>query len=338
MELNAWMTLDRDWSKTWTSAAAAIHGAVSYTDKKHYTLTDVMGFTGHAFRMNIDPKIINAAGPTSFPGGYILRRNLCNLGFTSCLADPFMPIAPDKVNRTMALVQQSIDRGVPAISFDLFTPEFGLIYGYDDEKQLFYAKDAAHDGTVTYTSFADPKIDLLFVTTISESLPHSKYEILRMALSMIVDHARGKEWTHVFSDNFVQGLAGYEAWIGVMERRCADEAGLAYNVAVIADAREFAARFLRQLAFRWDGTNIVERTVRKHAGEAAQHYEVTAEALGGLKELFPFPKGGQPKDPDSADLAILLLRQAQEAETKGVEQLEQLFHFMKEYHSEVWVN
>ncbi|WP_240764884.1 hypothetical protein [Paenibacillus dendritiformis] len=80
------MTLDRDWNVTWTSAAAAVHGAVSYTDKKHLSLVDVMGYTGHAFRMNIDPGTINAAGPTSFPGGYILRRNLCNLGFTSCLA------------------------------------------------------------------------------------------------------------------------------------------------------------------------------------------------------------------------------------------------------------
>ncbi len=332
------MTLDRDWSKTWTSAAAAIHGAVSYTDKKHFTLTDVMGFTGHAFRMNIDPITINAAGPTSFPGGYILRRNIGNLGFTSCLADPTTPLTPDKVERTIALVQQSIDRGIPAISFDLFIPEFGLIYGYDDDKQLFHAKDVSKDGTISYSDFADPKIDLLFVTTISESLPHSKYEILRMALSMIVDHGRGKEWTHVFDDKFVQGLAGYEAWIGVMERRHADEHGHAYNVAVIADAREFAARFLRELAFRWDGTNVVERTVRKHAGEAALHYEAVAETLGKMRELFPFPEGGQPKDPDTADRAIVLLRQAHEAETKGLEQLEQLFHFMKEYYSETWVN
>jgi hypothetical protein len=331
-------TLERDWSTTLTSAAAAIHGAITYTDKKQMTLTEVMGFTGHAFRMNIDPDTINAAGPTSFPGGYILRRNLCNLGFISCLADPLAPLPPDKVERTIALVQDSIDKGYPAICFDLFTPEFGLIYGYDDELQLFYAKDASKDGTLTYTEFANPKIDLLFVTTISESLPHSKYEILRMALDMIVDHARGKEWTHVFGDKFAQGLAGYEAWINVMKLRRAEEHGNAFNMAVIGDAREFAARFLRQLAFRWDGSNVVERTVRKHAGDAAVHYGAVAAVFGQLRELFPFPDGGQPKDPDTADRAIGLLRQAQEAETKGVEQLEQLFYFMKEYYSEIWVN
>lgn len=257
------MAAGNDWSSTWTSAASAIHGAVSYTDKNHLKLVDVMGFTGHAFRMNIDPQTINVAGPTSFPGGYILRRNLCNLGFTSCLADAESPLSPDKVERTIALVQQSIDRGVPAISFDLFIPEFGLIYGYDDDQQLFYAKDVSRDGTIAYTQFANPKTGLLFVTTISESLPHSKYEMLRMALDMIVDHARGREWTHVFQDRFAQGLAGYEAWIAAMERRSADENGNAYNTAVIADAREYAAQFLRDLAQRWDGANVVERTVRR---------------------------------------------------------------------------
>lgn len=82
----------------------------------------------------------------------------------------------------------------------------------------------------------------------------------------------------------------------------------------------------------------MERTVRKHAGEAALHYEVVAEALGKLREIFPFPEGGKPKDPETADRAIVLLRQAQESESKGLEQLEQLFHFMKEYYSEIWVN
>jgi hypothetical protein len=329
---------EKDWSSTWTSAASAIYGAVRYTDKKELTLVDVMGFTGHAFRMNIDPKTINVAGPTSFPGGYILRRNLCNLGFTSCLADAESPIPPEKVEQTIALVQESIDRGVPAIVFDLFIPEFGLIYGYDDELQVFHAKDVSKDGTLTYTQFADPKIGLLFVTTISESLPHSKYEMLRMALDMILDHARGREWTHVFKDQFAIGLAGYDAWISVMERKDADEYGNAYNTAVIADAREHAAQFLRDLASRWDGANVIERMVRKQAAEAAKHYAVVAEAFQQLRERFPFPQGGNPKDSEMADHAIKLLKQAKEAETKGVEVLEQLHDFMKAYHSEKWIH
>jgi hypothetical protein len=118
---------------------------------------------------------VNAAGPTSFPGGYIVRRNLCNLGFTSCLADAETPVAPDKLEQTLALVQQSIERGVPAIAFDLFIPEFGLIYGYDDDQQLFHAKDVSKDGTLTYAEFADAK-GVLFVTPSARAclIPNTK--------------------------------------------------------------------------------------------------------------------------------------------------------------------
>ncbi|WP_274648566.1 hypothetical protein [Paenibacillus humicola] len=329
---------DKDWTRTWTSAAAAIYGAVSYTDKKYLSLSEVMGYTGHAFRMNIDPVSINIAGPTSFPGGYILRRNLCNLGFTGCLADPVCPVPPDKVEKTIALVQASIDRGVPAITFDLFTPEFGLIYGYDDERRLFYGKDNAKDGTITYEEFAHPKIDLLFVTTIVESLPHSKYEMLRMALDMIVDHERGREWTHIFENRFAIGLAGYDAWIGAMERRAADEQGNAYNTAVVADAREHAVRFLELLARQWNGSNVVERTVQGRAAEAGRHFAAAAEAFNELRRMFPFPQGGSPKDPAEADKAIHLLQTAKEAETAGVEVLEKLLDFMKAYHTETWIH
>jgi hypothetical protein len=328
--------INKDWTKTWTSAANAIYGAVSYTDKKHLSLVEVMGFTGHAFRMNIDPEQINAAGPTSFPGGFILRRNLCNLGFTSNLADAETPVSPEIAEKTIALAQEAIDKGYPAISFDLFTPEFGLIYGYDDEQQLFYAKDTEKDGTLSYVRFSEPKIGVLFVVTVSESLDHSKYEMLRMALDVIINHSRGREWTHIFENKFAIGLSGYDAWISVMERRNADEFGNAYNLAVISDAREFAVEFLRDLARKWDGSNVVERNVRTRSTEAVRHYEKAAEAFDELRTMFPFPEGGTPNNPETADRAIALLRKAKEAETKGVEVLEQLFDFMKAYHSEVW--
>lgn len=327
----------KNWDKTQTSAASAIHAAISYTDKKHFSLVDVMGITGHAFRINIDPKQIDVAGPTMFPGGYLIRRNLCNLGFISNLSDTEKPFTPEKVEQVLALIQRSIDQGWPAISFDLFIPEFGLIYGYDDDQQLFYAKDAAKEDTIPYHSFIE-KSNMLWVTTISESLPHSKYEILRMALDMIVDHARGREWQHIFKDEYFIGLAGYDAWISCMERRAADPFGNAYNVAVVSDAREFAVQFLHELTVKWNGTNVVERKVRLWAAEAKEHYEKTAAALVELREMFPFPQGGQPNDPEAADRAIEMLQTAKKAEEQGIDVLEKLLKFMKGYWSEQWIN
>ncbi|WP_026021119.1 hypothetical protein [Paenibacillus senegalensis] len=327
----------KDWTKTMTSAAAVIHAAVAYTDKKHYSLVDVMGITGHAFRINIDPDHIDVAGPTMFPGGYLVRRNLCNLGFISSLSDTEKPFTPEKVEKVLALIQQSIDNGIPVISFDLFIPEFGLIYGYDDEKQLFHAKDVSKEGTLSYSDFVESR-NMLWVTAISESLPHSKYETLRMALDMIVEHARGREWQHIFEGKYMIGLAGYDAWISCMQRRKAEPFGNAYNIAVISDAREFAVQFLRELVIHWNGENVVERTVRKMAAEAAAHYSKSAAALVNIRELFPFPHGGRPDDPAVADRAADLLQEAKEAESQGIEVLERLLKFMKGYWSETWIH
>ncbi|MFF2885473.1 hypothetical protein [Paenibacillus sp. NPDC057967] len=124
-------------------------------------------------------------------------------------------------------------------------------------------------------------------------------------------------------------------WL-VIERHNADEGGDGFNMEVVADAREFAVRFLKEQAFRWDGSNIVEHTVRSRMGEAAKHYEIAALAFGQLREMFPFRHGGTPKDSEAADRAIC--RKQKAAKTKGVEQLEALFYFMKEYYSETWIN
>lgn len=327
----------KDWGKTWTTAAAAIHGALTYTDKKQLSLIDVMGLTGHAFRINIDPLKVDVSGPTSFPGGYMIRRNLCNLGFTCSLADPAVPVTPDKLERVITLIQQSIDRGFPAIGWDLFIPEFGLIYGYDDEKQCFYAKDVSKDGTLSYATYGQAKF-VLFAVTIGESLPQTKSESLRLALDVILDHARGREWQHIFKDKYIPGLAAYDAWIQVFAERKADEVGNAYNTAVVADARRFAARFLRELPTKWGADTGLDRNVRKLAEEAAAHFEDTAASLWILHEMFPFPRGGEPNDPGEADRAIQLLKQAKEAETKGIEVLEKLQKVIQVFPVDQWIH
>ncbi|CAG9620259.1 hypothetical protein [Sutcliffiella rhizosphaerae] len=328
---------EKDWVRTQTSAAAVIHGVIKYTDKKDLSLVDVIGLTGHAFRINIDPIEVNVAGPTAFPGGYLIRKNLTNLGFISNLADPEAPVPPDKLERTLQLIQDSIDRGIPAITFDLFIPEFGLIYGYDDDLQTFYAKDCSKDGEVSYEDFANIN-GVLYTTTVGESLPHSKYEMLRMALDTILDHSYGREWQHIFQDKYVIGLKAYDTWIDVLHRRQADPHGNAFNALVVSDAREFAVKFLHDLSKNWDGTNIVERGVRKFSSEAEKHFSKVANALVELRELFPFPGGGDPLDSIRVEKGIELLTIAKNAEIDGIKTLETLANFMKNYYAEKWIH
>ncbi|KMK77181.1 hypothetical protein [Alkalihalobacillus pseudalcaliphilus] len=69
-----------------------------------------------------------------------------------------------------------------------------------------------------------------------------------------------------------------------------------------------------------------------------QLYKEVAKALNEMKEMFPFPHGGEPSEAIQKNRAIELLYQAKEAEVAGVKELEKLLDFMKAYYAEVWIN
>ncbi|MDR0271244.1 hypothetical protein [Paenibacillus sp.] len=52
--------------------------------------------------------------------------------------------------------------------------------------------------------------------------------------------------------------------------------------------------------------------------------EGVAAALQGLANLFPFPEGGDPKDPQNIEKAVHLLQEAKRAETDGLQALKHL--------------
>ncbi|MCZ8519228.1 MULTISPECIES: hypothetical protein [Paenibacillus] len=312
---------------TWTSAAQAIWNVVRYTDRGELTLTEVMGYTSHAFRININPANVDVAGPTSFPWQRLFSEGLAQLGYRSACAEsaPLTPPTDDELEKALVLAQRSIDRGIPAIAWDLFIPEFGVLYGYDDEKREFQARDVQQDGTLPYTLLGRGRIGELFVLTIEEPLPLTldRRAMLPGALNMIIRHAKEDDnGEHACSHR--NGLAGYDAWIEALGSGNVSPMGNAYNAAVVCDARFHAAAFLGGLADVWTGDSPLHGTVRRLAGEAERHYRRVHRALAGLLPLFPFPQGGTPNDPAVAAEAAGLLREAQSAEAQGVALLEEL--------------
>jgi hypothetical protein len=115
---------DIQFQNTWTQAALSMYGALQYTDKKHMTLVDVMGYSSHAFRINIHSETVDVAGPTEFDWCTVMMQGLANLGFESKhVGEPnFTPPSPELLTEAIRLVQNSIDREIPAIAWDLFVP------------------------------------------------------------------------------------------------------------------------------------------------------------------------------------------------------------------------
>ncbi len=307
-------------TESWSSAATALYGACVYVKEK-LSLVEVMGYTGHAFRINIHADTVDVAGPTAYDWEKFFTKGLMNLGFT-CKAirtKDFIPPTPEELTKAISLVQDSIDKGIPAVAWDMFIPEFGNIYGYDDDNKVFMAKDPKADGHLQYEKLGRGEIHELFVLTIDKQLEVTETEMLKGALELAVDHAYNRE--HEFPNPpFENGIKGCEAWIHAFQKQKVSDFGNAYNAAVVHDARKFAALFFEDISHK----ESINDDVRHLAKQTSQKYGEIAEHLNQLVRMFPFPQGGNPNDPLEAKRAIEILYDAKGKEEQVIKILEEM--------------
>jgi RNA polymerase sigma factor (sigma-70 family) len=307
------------WKQCKSSFAGAVYAMLPFTVHNEYSLTDVMGLTGQAFRLTVEEECVDVTGPMMYFWESKFRDGLLNLGLKSeHSGDGGAPPTAFMLNKGIVHIRRSIMRGMPVIAWDLFTPEFGIIYGYDDEGQLLYAEDVRAKKLIPYDRFGRGLSGGLFVLSVTGELPIDYWDAVQNALDMAIRHANG-EMTFV---GYVCGLSAYNCWKDAFRRRCVHSLGNAYTAVIAADARAHAAKFVRVLERKLTKTGHSEAAAV--AGEAVMRYEAVAEALSKFSVLFPFPAGGSPNDPAEAEAGVKLLDQAMIAEEAGVKVLERL--------------
>ncbi|UTR10309.1 GyrI-like domain-containing protein [Evansella sp. LMS18] len=315
--------------KTMTSAAQAMYAMLQYTDKKDFSLSEIMGYSSHAFRMNIHPESVSPAGPTMFAPYELVSQNLKTLGVYTLTKSEFTPLSNKDLADTIRMAEARIDTGVPIISWDLFSPEFGLIYGYDHEQQVFYAKDMKKEGIINYSELNERASSHLFLCGFFESVPKRTQIMFRDALKKIIEHGDGKSPFAPYE--YRHGLAGYDAWIRAFQTRKIDAFGNAYNMAVVADARKHATHFLTILSEKWEASTKLDQQVIDGLTEAKGFYSKVASYFDQLGKMFPFPQGGEPNDLAISQKAIELLQHAYEWERKGMEVFRRLESLLEQY-------
>ncbi|WP_408010552.1 hypothetical protein ACJROX_09690 [Pseudalkalibacillus sp. A8] len=102
--------------------------------------------------------------------------------------------------------------------------------------------------------------------------------------------------------------------------------GNVYNIAVLYDARRFAAKFLTDIQSEWLHE---DEEIDKFAGIASKHYEDVSKQLLEFRNMFPFPVGGEPNDPDNRKRAIGILKKTKKYEQRGIETLEKMHAALK---------
>jgi len=194
------------------SLAKSLSCAVKNSPWAEYA-EDIIASSGFAFRMWVSADL--CASATSI-WQFDMQKPWVENGGLSCdyVGRYWGQDIIEEQRRLAAIdnIKKSIDNGIPAISWDIGVPEWGLIIGYDDEAQMFSTlaiNESGNEGSqMPYDQLGKREIPILSVLTVTGKTDKSQESILHDTMRLAVDHLKGIEWC----EN-AKGLEAYPALI-----------------------------------------------------------------------------------------------------------------------------
>jgi len=210
------------------SLAKSLSCAVKNSPWPEYA-EDIVATSGFAFRMWVAADLCpSSTSIWSFDGQ---KPWVENGGLTCDYVGRYWDmdnVEEQKQLEAIANIKSSIDSGIPAVSWDIGIPEWGLITGYDDETQTFTTLPAPVNhpaGTMPYDVLGKRELPLLSVLTVTGKSDKPQADILKDTIKLAVTHLKGGEWC----DN-AKGLEAYPALIRhFMPGVFTNENGFAWN-------------------------------------------------------------------------------------------------------------
>jgi len=145
----------------------------------------------------------------------------------------------------ISMIRQSIDHGIPAISWDVGVCEWGLIIGYDDEAERFAVLPiTGQEEEMDYTRLGRRELPILNVLTIVEKTERTWEDILNGTLKIAENHLQGKEWCENAS-----GLEAYPALIRHLKSENTELAcswNIEYFLGTYAPSKWYAWKFFER--------------------------------------------------------------------------------------------
>jgi hypothetical protein len=288
-----------------TSMMGCLYGTVHTWDDS-LTLTDLFGYSGHAFILNIE-RTLCPSGPTAWDWGAILfpLRQMLTLRRLCATQDMRNPDEMRELiwQRTV----ESIDAGRPVILWDLILPEFYLASGYDADRGEYLVQGLAADrvsGRVSSSCLGKHtgKVWALFPGQHDNPNPAAARDLaLRGALNWY-------RWPNKHDAQWTFGGEAWDVWIAAMgeEEMAHSSSALSFNHIVYAECRLHAHAFLSAQGPAF--------------AEAAAAYGEVANALQALCDMWPFTASILP--PAQRRECVELLRKARDAEAHAVAALE----------------
>jgi hypothetical protein len=309
-----------NWSPKWVSHLGGIKGCIDYLG---LDISDawLYGATGHAFVINVHTELC-PSGPTAWKTEKLFKLGP-NAGYK--IDGVFgLKDTPDFAavqERAWKHAKQALDHEIPCYGWELEIPEFYVIYGYEEgEGGGYYYKGPGCEegkGPKPWQELGDTGIGVLELYSIRPGQAADDATTVKQALDFALEHAANPQgW--VF-DGYRAGLEGYDTWIAALQEGKASDMGARYNTVVWLECRKYAAEFLAEAQTRLAGrTNDL-------LAEAQHHYQIVAESLGQVAELYPWSHHAKDEDvlpvDDKSRVAVEALQAARAAESAGLETL-----------------
>ncbi|TMV51610.1 RNA polymerase sigma factor [Paenibacillus mesophilus] len=293
------------------------------------SLSDVMGATGHAFRIKVASDI-GVSGPYAYDWTTALRDGFRHLGYSvSVFGGAGMQLErPDELIAAMDELFVSLEKAVPVVAWNVSNAEFGIITGFDDDKRAWTVTDtSAADKLLPYSKLGRLHEDTeWFAAVPGRRIVADRAESLCGLFMNTARHIRGGGEDGGSRKSDLYGIGGSEAyrtWIRLLDRQSlSDPLGAAYNAAVVHEARKHAASYLRGLSVDGYMSSLCPSAVPAIT-HAQQQYARVAAAWEAVAKLFPLPYGADPTAPGPADRAARLLERALGIELEAASALEE---------------
>lgn len=302
--------------RRWMTVMGSFLGCVRYLGKD-YDDAWVYGLTGAAFMLNID-KNVDVSGPTSWDHQHVLdmapylgvsmaqsvrgRDGDANFAGQCQAARPFL--------------ETKVKAGTPCFGFDGWF-EYFTVAGYNDREVAYWTHYA--DGNYMKKPWDQVGHNdcgsFEFVAVEPASVKGNDRAAIKAALvyALQIGHAAPAP-----DGSNAQGLAGYDSWIRCLENgdwRKPELPGVHHNTACWHESRAYAERFLRLAGAKLGGD------LQAQCEQAADHYKLVRQSLGGLQPIFIYRYPLPPVDDAGVKRALALLRTARAEEEAGLADL-----------------